>query len=93
MGWRWRTRWIVLNDGMLFIGKHQNDQTGVSIPLFRSQLREHHPERFPNCFEVEAYNREAVVLGAENEMEMHEWLNVILKQKLMIEESVHSILL
>jgi len=93
MGWRWRTRWVVLNDGMLFISKNQYDQTGISIPLFRSQLREHQPDRYPNCFEVEAYNREAIVLGADNELEMHEWLNVILKQKLMIEESVHTILL
>jgi len=62
------------------------------IPLYGAVLHEYMPESYSACFEIVGKD-ESIVLRAPNVEIMHQWLNAILKQKLMIEAAVSSIIL
>lgn len=53
------------------------------IPLSQCTFEEYKPERLDFCFEL--FNPlKRIVLRAQSEIEMHEWLNVLLKHKLIV---------
>ena len=69
------------------------DQLG-KFPLYQTQLSEYQPQKYDRCFQlVDAKGKETLVLRCKDVEEMHVWLNAILKQKIMIEEAINSIII
>jgi len=81
-----------LKDGLLYYFRSIDgkDQVG-KFALYNSQLSEYEPEKYENCFEINNGDHRLILRAADN-TEMHLWLNAILKQKLLIEEAINSIL-
>ena len=61
-------------------------------PLYGAQLSEYQPQKYDSCFELKTKDKQ-IVMRASNVEEMHKWLNAILKQKIMMEELVNSIVI
>lgn len=112
---KWKTRWFVLRDGVLF---RYNNKVGVlflffshkkliilifikggeqlgKFPLYKAELSEYRPEKMEGrCFQLrDAKQLQTLVLRAKDVEEMHHWLNNILKQKVLIEETINSIII
>ena len=65
------------------------------FPLYKAELTEYRPQKTEGrCFQVrDAKQTQTIVLRARDEEEMHHWLNNILKQKVLIEETIDSIII
>jgi hypothetical protein len=91
----WRPQFYVLKDGILFSYKNKGEPQGDKIPLFGCTLEEYPNPDDPNdfsSFKITAKDGyKTWYLKAESEPEMHKWLNAILRQKVIIEEFVGSI--
>jgi hypothetical protein len=108
-GPQWKPRWFVLKDGILWkydnkvkdeyntqIMLIKGDPTPSSkFPLYRCILEEYNPENSENSnhqFQISTKQR-SMILRAHTEEEMHDWLNSILKQKILVEQTIDSILI
>ncbi len=94
---KWHPRWFILKDGVMFRFKTehgQREQMG-KVPLFGAQLSEYMPHKYDRCFQISspARPKELHVLRAPTVEDMHVWLNAILKHKIVIEESINSIII
>jgi hypothetical protein len=90
---QWRTRWFVLKDGILFKYESKEDKQPTKIPLYKCTLQEYKTENadeLSNQFQILSKTK-SIILRTANEEEMHEWLNAILKHKIMIEQIINDI--
>lgn len=93
----WIARWFVLKDGILFKYKAQNDTKPSSkLALYGCTFSEYEdPASEPSAeqkqFQITTTTKKTIILRATSETEMHEWLNAMLKQKLMIESIIDAI--
>lgn len=85
--WKWRN--FVLQDGLLSWYSLETGERRGRMGLYGCQLRELDPETF--SFEVENSLGEKCCIAASDEIEMHSWLNALLKQKFFIEEQIDMI--
>jgi len=103
----WVQRWIVLRDGILYAYKNkENGSLRAKIPLFEAQLREYVPtkgflgnlidwnnnEQAKHCFEIKTATRH-MILRCPTYEAMHDWLNAILRQKVVVEEILDTVAL
>lgn len=65
------------------------------FPLFKAELTEYRPEKMEGrCFQLkDSKQLQTLILRAKDVEEMHYWLNNILKQKVLIEETINSIII
>ena len=65
------------------------------FPLFKAELTEYRPEKLDGrCFQLrDSKLTQTLILRASTVEEMHLWLNNILKQKVIIEETINSIII
>jgi hypothetical protein len=70
-------------------GETQTDR----LPLYGSVIEAYADSQFPDvCFKITSRDQRVWCLKAETEKEMHEWLNNVLRQKVIIEEFIGSII-
>jgi hypothetical protein len=76
------------------------DQGGEQVgkfPLYKAELSEYRPEKASlegRCFQLrDPRGLETIILRARDVEEMHHWLNNILKQKVLIEETINAIII
>lgn len=94
---KWNQRFFILKDGVLFRFKSEygsREQMG-KLALFGAQLSEYMPHKYDRCFQVlsPARPKDIHILRAPTVEDMHIWLNAILKHKILIEESINSIII
>jgi len=92
---KWHRRYFILKDGILFRYKTlggDREQLG-KLPLYGTELNEYKPDKFERCFALKDAKGNELILRASTEEDMHAWLNAIVKQKVMIEETVNSIVI
>jgi PH domain len=88
-------RWVVVRDGMLLSFREQGSTSGArKYPLYHVRIEDH--ARDPNAFQIVSTAGHAVFrcedsADVDAQMHMFEWLNVILKHSIMIEEMIDSI--
>jgi len=92
-GPQWVKRWFVLKDGILWKYATKTDAQPEKIPLYHCMLEEYNPDPTqPSNFEFMITTKQRqIILRAANEEEMHDWLNAILKQKIVIEQTIDNI--
>jgi hypothetical protein len=74
---------------MVLKGEAQADR----LPLYGSVIESYEDLNFKDvCFKVTSRDARIWYLRAENEQEMHQWLNNLLRQKVIIEEFIGSII-
>lgn len=85
----------MLKDGILFKYNSQSDTKPSSkLALYGCTFSEHMESEDPlqvNQFQITTTTKKTIVLKASSETEMHEWLNTMLKQKIMIERIIDAI--
>ena len=94
----WNKRYYLLRDGFLIryrtnvrVYLQQQYQMG-KLPLYHAKLEEYQPNKYDRCFEIiDAKGKEKWILRAKDQEEMHTWLNSIVKEKVLIEDSIDSI--
>jgi len=86
----WKQVKIIVMDGMLYSYSVKSGNRKDKIALFGSKWEEVIGEGF--AWTIESENGCKIQLASTGEMEMHEWLNFLKKQTLMIEETINSII-
>eukprot|EP01119_Soliformovum_irregulare_P003994 TRINITY_DN1500_c0_g1_i6.p1 TRINITY_DN1500_c0_g1~~TRINITY_DN1500_c0_g1_i6.p1 ORF type:complete len:781 (-),score=204.86 TRINITY_DN1500_c0_g1_i6:92-2434(-) len=87
---KWSTLYTVVKGGVIFFFEKKGGKKKSKFPLYKALLEEYNPESNPACFKITALGK-TIILRASDEQEMHHWLNTILRQKIMIEETVNAI--
>ena len=89
-----RNYWI-LQDGMLFYFASQDGKRLGRIPLYHCEFAPYEMTRSEKdairAFEITTHQNEKFILAAKDEMEMHRWLNCMLRQRIVIEEAIDMI--
>jgi len=94
---QWKPYFYILKDGILLSFKNKGDSRTGRIPLYGCKFEEYldqdgDPEEETSAFKITTPDGKTTILKAGNGwMEMHEWLNTILRQQLVIEEFINSI--
>jgi len=88
----WKEVYLILRDGMLFIFDKKGGSRKGRIPLYDCTLEPIPTTADRFAFELASPDSgKKVILSCLDEIECQIWLNSILKQKLMIEESINLI--
>lgn len=89
------SNWWLLQDGMLFYFSHEGGKRLGRIPLFHCEFAPYELDTKKKAairaFCITTHTGEKVVLCAKDEMEMHRWLNCMLRQRIVIEEAINTI--
>jgi len=88
------TKFYVLKDGILFSHKNKGEEQNDRMPLFGCALEEYQDIYTPNdftSFKVTGKDGRIWYLKADSEQQMHQWLNAVLRQKIIIEDYIGSI--
>jgi len=90
---RWRKRWYTLKDGVITEQESRNGKVTTKIPLYGCNFDEYKPleKKFRSCFSISSSGVNQVVLKAESEVEMQNWLSVLKLQKYCIQTTLDSI--
>lgn len=60
------------------------------MPLYGTKFEEIQPDKYKYCLKVETPTQ-TIILQAPNEIEFMSWLNTLLKNKIIMEDSINSI--
>lgn len=91
--YQWRSSYFVLKDGILFRYGNKGEAQADRLPLYGSVIESYADASFPDvCFKITSRDQKTWYLRAETEKEMHEWLNNVLRQRVIIEEFIGSII-
>jgi hypothetical protein len=82
--------YVVVQGGMILVRKTKDGKLLSKFSLYRCTLDEYEPEKMEGCFVI-TNEKTKIILRADSEEEMHYWLNVILMQKIIIEETIDMI--
>jgi len=85
----WTKVKIIVMDGMLYSYSIKSGNRKDKIALFGSKWEEDTGGEY--AWSIEAQNGTKIYLAATSEMEMHQWLNFLKKQTILIEETINSI--
>lgn len=90
------SNWWLLQDGMLFYFAQEGGKRLGRIPLFHCdfapfEMDPTNKKAAIRAFCITTHTGEKVVLCAKDEMEMHKWLNCMLRQRIVIEEAINTI--
>lgn len=89
------SNWWLLQDGMLFYFSQEGGKRLGNIPLFHCEFAPYeldsNKKAAIRAFCITTHTGEKVVLCAKDEMEMHRWLNCMLRQRIVIEEAINTI--
>ena len=89
-GSNWKKRYFVLKDSSLYRYDVKDGKLLSRIPLDSSvSIAEYRPDQYAFCFELKTRDK-SIVLRADSEPEMHEWLNVVQKNKLLGDKNVEK---
>lgn len=89
---KWSKKWFIIKGGTVYRYKTEGGNLEGQFSLYNALLSEYQPHKYPSSFQISSSReKESLVLRASSLEEMHEWLNAIQKQKLVIEETVNSI--
>jgi len=81
---------VVLSDGIVFISQHKNSGHPEKVALYHCELGDYGEK--PNSFQIVHSKRtKRAIFQANDDVEMQEWLNAVLKQKFVIENTIDSI--
>ena len=87
--------WWLLEDGMLFYFSSQGGKRLGRIPLYHCEFAPYEMTSSTKdairAFCITTHTGEKVILAARDEMEMHRWLNCMLRQRIIIEEAIDMI--
>jgi len=89
---QWKARYFVLKDGILFKYENKTDPKPTKFALYHCKLDEYRTDEdeLHTQFQITTKQR-TMVLRAENEQHMHEWLNEIMKHKIFVEKVIDDI--
>jgi len=95
-GLQWRKRYFRLKDGILFKYKDKESQKPESkYPLYKCKFEEYQTD--PNSTSTTQFTitvlKKEIILRAETEEEMQEWLNTLLVHRVMIEQIIDGIVM
>eukprot|EP01103_Thecamoeba_quadrilineata_P004291 TRINITY_DN14000_c0_g1_i1.p1 TRINITY_DN14000_c0_g1~~TRINITY_DN14000_c0_g1_i1.p1 ORF type:complete len:725 (+),score=156.92 TRINITY_DN14000_c0_g1_i1:44-2176(+) len=88
-GW-WRTYYFQVQDGFIYFSKAKGGKQQGKVALYQCEMKEYNWKRHPGSFMITSKNAE-IVAKAEDESEMHKWLNAILLHKIAIEKVINTI--
>ena len=88
----WKMQYFVLKDATLFQFPNKGTEQSRRIPLFQCDFQPFTRPEEPNiwAFKIIAATK-TITLKAESEMEMHSWVNALLKQRILAEEFVNTV--
>ena len=93
-GLRWTRNWVVLRGGTMYWSHHDNSPTAIgSMPLNGAQINEYKSAQFPFAFEVKSHRGHSEVFNTEDDMKLFEWVNAVIQQRVMIDETMATIVL
>lgn len=93
----WKRYWFCLRNGFIacYLPRHRNSSTKrpqFKLALFDCQIEEYEPEKYDfSAFQITTQTEEKIVLLADGSENMLFWINAILREKLLIEETINSI--
>jgi hypothetical protein len=90
----WQSNYWLLQDGMLFYFASQGGKRLGRIPLYHCEFAPYEMSSSKDAiraFCITTYQNESIILAAKDEMEMHRWLNCMLRQRIVIEEAIDMI--
>jgi len=92
--------WVVLRAGVISYSETEGGKQLGRVLLYKCHLEEYDPKHKQNCFMATPLHESSslsifkwasgVVFQAKDEMDMHEWLNEVVKQKVMIEDIIDN---
>jgi len=85
----WKEVRIIVMDGMLYSYSLKSGNRKDKIALYGSRWEEVTEGEF--AWKIVTVDALKIFLATSSEIEMHEWLNFLKKQTLMIEETINSI--
>eukprot|EP00012_Vannella_robusta_P013619 CAMPEP_0206210348 /NCGR_PEP_ID=MMETSP0166-20121206/17483_1 /ASSEMBLY_ACC=CAM_ASM_000260 /TAXON_ID=95228 /ORGANISM="Vannella robusta, Strain DIVA3 518/3/11/1/6" /LENGTH=104 /DNA_ID=CAMNT_0053631983 /DNA_START=294 /DNA_END=604 /DNA_ORIENTATION=+ len=73
---KWKSRWFVLRDGVLFRYNNKGGEQIGKFPLYKAELSEYRPEKLDGrCFQLrDSKQLQTLILRAKDVEEMHHWL-------------------
>ena len=90
----WSRKWFVLRNGFLleYNSKDTTKRASNKIALYECQIEEYKSEKYEySSFSIKDQTGEQFVLRADSYQDMLFWLNAILKEKFIIEETIDNI--
>jgi len=90
----WKQSYFVLKDGILYKFKNKGEGQSGRTHLFGCKFEDYQltpPEQEITCWKINRPSGQWLVLRADSFLDMHEWLNAMLKQQLVIEEFINAI--
>jgi len=93
----WKKYWFCLRNGFIscYLTRHRNSTTKrpqYKLALFDCQIEEYEPEKNNYAaFQITTQTGEQIILLADNAENMLFWINAILKEKFLIEETINNI--
>lgn len=79
-------------NGYIWIRKEKNGPVQTQLHIYDSVFGEYKPERGLPTFQISSEEKN-LIFKAGSTTEMHLWLNEILRQKIIIEDSLKNITL
>lgn len=93
-GLRWTRNWVVLKAGTMYWSSHEHSANALgSMPLHNAQILEYHSAKFPFAFEIKSHRGHVEAFNTDNDMMLFEWVNAVIQQKVLIEETMANIVL
>jgi hypothetical protein len=90
----WVDNYFVLQDGILFYYSSKGSKQKGRVALFDCKFEEF-PTKGRSAFKIicksEDNKNNEIVLGFKDDTHMQEWLNALLRQKVLIEDTINSI--
>jgi len=93
----WKKFWFCLKNGFIvcYLARHRGNLTKrpkYKLALFDCKIEEYEGEKYNySAFQITTQTGEEIVLQADNSEDMLFWINAILKEKFLIEETINSI--
>eukprot|EP01119_Soliformovum_irregulare_P022674 TRINITY_DN780_c1_g1_i5.p1 TRINITY_DN780_c1_g1~~TRINITY_DN780_c1_g1_i5.p1 ORF type:complete len:784 (+),score=293.16 TRINITY_DN780_c1_g1_i5:153-2354(+) len=87
-----KKRYLSLQSGTLIIRKGKEAKIKTKMSLYGATLEEYQPEKRTLAFLLTSPSK-SIILRFSNEEEMHQWANTIQMQKVILEETIDSIVL
>lgn len=93
-GLRWTRNWVVLRGGAMYWSSGEHSSTALgSMPLNGAEINEYKSAQFPNAFEVRSHRGHSEVFNTDGDMVLFEWVNAVIQQRVMIDETMATIIL